>query len=216
MSSERPTIRLTRPLGAVRAGPSPSSAPQRPSAEQEGADDLRRRLAAEQERSAQAQAELARREQRLAEREKALDEQLTRLADLIAAAEQERTELLRENEEEIVSFSLSITEKVLQYEIENGRYKIGAIVAATLQAVRDKGSVLVRVNPRDLEQTQEALKRVSQFGESGRISAVADESIQPASCCIETDSGKVFSEVPERLKRIEQSLLKRNGKAHGL
>ena len=90
------------------------------------------------------------------------------------------------------------------------------MVAATLRAVRDKGSVVVRVNPKDLELAQQALQQMGQAAEGGRVSAVADEAVPPASCCIETDSGKVFSEVPERLKRIEQNLLKRNGKAHGV
>ncbi len=211
MSSDRPTIRLTRPLGAVRTGDA-TAAPRQAPAQAEQFEELRRRLAEQQQRADRAEAGLA----RLASRERTLDEQLARLADLLAAVERERADLLQANEEEIVAFSLSITEKVLQYEIENGRYKIGEVVAATLRAVRDKGSVVVRVNPKDLELAQQALQQMGQAAEGGRVSAVADEAVPPASCCIETDSGKVFSEVPERLKRIEQNLLKRNGKAHGV
>ncbi len=210
MSSERPTIRLTRPLSAVRADA--AAAPRQAAAEREQVEDLRRQLAEEQQRADRAEAALA----RLVGRERTVDEQMAHLADLLAAVERERSELLQANEQEIVSFSLSITEKVLQYEIENGRYKIGEVVAATLRAVRDRGSVVVRVNPKDLELTQQALQQTGEAAEGGRISAVADETVPPASCCIETDSGKVFSEIPERLKRIEQSLLKRNGRAHGL
>ncbi len=204
MSSDRPTIRLTRPLGAVRTGTASAPAPQRGAAEAAELQELRRRLAQQQERAARAEAELA----RLTEREQTFDGQMARLADLLSAVENERAEMLQANEEEIVSFSLSITEKVLQYEIENGRYKIGEVVAATLRAVRDKGAVVVRVNPADLELTQQALQRMGQPAEGGRISAVADASVSPASCCIETDSGRIFSDVPERLKRIEESLLK--------
>ncbi len=211
MSSERPTIRLTRPLGAVRTGAASAPAPQRSAADAAELQELRRRLAEQQQRAARAEAELA----RLSEREQTFDGQMARLAELLAAVERERADLLQANEEEIVSFSLSITEKVLQYEIENGRYKIGEVVAATLRAVRDRGAVVVRVNPVDLELTQQALQSMGQ-GDGGRISAVADAAVSPASCCIETDSGRIFSDVPERLKRIEQSLLKRNGEPHGV
>ena len=151
MSSDGPTIRLTRPLGAVRAGG--QAAPPPPSAEQVQAAELRRQLAAAKEHCSRREAELARLEAQLADRSKALDEKLAQLAHLILSVEQERVALLQTNEEEIVSFTLSITEKVLQYEIEDGRYKIGDVVRATLSAVRDRGTVLVRVNPRDLEMT---------------------------------------------------------------
>jgi flagellar biosynthesis/type III secretory pathway protein FliH len=209
MSNDRPAIRLTRALRAVRASVLPAQALRQPYAETGQLEDLRRRLATEQECSSQARGELARQEARLAERLQALDEQSARLAALIASVERQRQELLESNEEEIVSFSLSITEKVLQCEIENGRYRIGEIVAAALRAVRDKGVVAVRVNPRDLEAARLALGAMSGAPEAGRFSAVADESVSPASCCIETDSGKVFSEIPERLKRIEQNLMGR-------
>lgn len=214
MSSERPTIRLTRPLGAVRASGQAVAPP--PSAEQVQAAELRRQLAAEKERCALRDAETARREAQLADKGRELDEKIAQLAHLICSVEQERVALLQSNEEEIVSFTLSITEKVLQYEIEDGRYKIGDVVRATLSAVRDRGSVVVRVNPRDLEMTRTALERMAQTSGVNRFSAVGDETIPLASCCIETDSGKVFSEIPGRLKRIEQSLLKRNGEANGV
>ena len=214
MSSERPTIRLTRPLGGVRAGTAP--APEAPSAERVQVAELRRQLAIEKERCAQREAESARLEARLAARGKELDEKMAQLARLVSSLEKERVDLLQSNEEEIVSFSLSITEKVLQYEIENGRYKIGDVVRATLSAVRDRGAVVVRVNPRDLEMTQAALDKMAPASGASRMSAVGDETIALASCCVETDSGKVFSDIPGRLKRIEQSLLKKNGETDGV
>jgi len=217
MSNDLPSIRLTRPLRAVRAGGEGApTAPQRAAEEHGQVAELRRQIAFREEQCARREAELARREAQLAERERAVDERLAQLARLISSVEQEKVELLQANEEEIVSFSLSITEKVLQYEIENGRYKIGEVVRSTLQAVRDKGSVVVRVNPRDLEMTRAALEKMGQTFGTTRISTVPDESIPLASCCIETDSGKIFSEIPGRLKRIEQSLLKRNGETHGV
>jgi flagellar biosynthesis/type III secretory pathway protein FliH len=220
MSSEGPIIRLSRPLRAVRTGARPplesAAAPQPAAPDTAHVAELHRKLAHEREQRARGEAELARRQAQLAEKEKALDERMAQLARLVSSVEQEKVGLLQANEEEIVSFSLSITEKVLQYEIENGRYKIGEVVSSTLRAVRDKGAVVVRVNPRDLEMTRAALATMAEGAGPGRASAVADESIPLASCCIETDSGKVFSEIPGRLKRIEQSLLKKNGEANGV
>ncbi|MCK4375919.1 MAG: hypothetical protein KAX19_11335, partial [Candidatus Brocadiae bacterium] len=159
---------------------------------------------------------LAQRESELAEQERTLQRKLEELAALISSVKEEKAEMLAANDEEIVSFSLSITEKVLQYEIENGRYKIDEVVKSTLRAVRDRGSLVVRVNPHDYEMTKAAVETLERTYGTTRITTVPDESIPLASCCIEMDSGKVFSEIPGRLKRIESSLLKKNGDAGGV
>jgi flagellar biosynthesis/type III secretory pathway protein FliH len=193
------------------------------SAAGEATDDGRLKLAQRAEKLAalrreldRREADLARRESELAEMQKALDDKLERLAGLIGSVQEEKTEMLEANEEEIVSFSLSITEKVLQCEIENGRYKIGEVVRSTLQAVRERGAMVVRVNPRDYEMAVASVEKLGRTYGTTHITCVPDESIPLASCCIETDAGKVFSEIPGRLKRIESSLLKRNGDADGV
>jgi flagellar biosynthesis/type III secretory pathway protein FliH len=219
MSSDRHTVLFSRRLRAVRlAAPTASDPPQPPVVR---ADQTR--LAEEVRRLSEREAELARREQQLADLEaalveerKILDERSSELASLISSASSQKAAMLEANEEEIVSLSLSITQKVLQYEVENGHYKIGEIVKSALQAVRDRGATVVRVNPRDRGLTEEAVAKLSEGSGRGRITVVSDESIPLASCCIETDSGKAFSEIPGRLKKIEQSWMRTNGDTNGL
>jgi flagellar biosynthesis/type III secretory pathway protein FliH len=178
--------------------------------------ERRRRLETAQQELSRREEALARREIELAEQTTVLDGRLEELAALISSVQEGKMEMLEANEEEIVSFSLSITEKVLQYEIENGRYRIGEVVRSTLRAVRDRGALVVRVNPRDHELTRAAVERLAQTYGTTRIRTVPDESIPLASCCIETDSGKIFSEIPGRLERIERSLLRKNGDSDGV
>jgi flagellar biosynthesis/type III secretory pathway protein FliH len=178
------------------------------------AERQRRTDAAQQELAAREMA-LSQAEKELTQKEELLDAKLEELAALISSVKEEKVEMLEANEEEIVSFSLSITEKVLQYEIESGRYRIGEVVKSTLQAVREKGALVVRVNPRDYEMTRAAVDSLEQTYGTTRIRTVPDESIPLASCCIETDSGKIFAEIPGRLERIERILLK-NGEANGI
>jgi len=215
MSSDRPVLRLARPLQAVRivgaradggAGPRPAD----PS-EPDELTAVRERLAARSRELDRLEQRLARREAELAAREKDLTDSMAHLAGLIRSVEDEKAEMLDANEEDIISLSLSITEKVLQYEIENGRYKIGEVVRSALRAVRDRGSIVIRVNPQDIDLTRAAIEQLGQTYGTRRISSMPDESIAPACCCIETDSGKIFSEIPGRLQRIERTLLKNNG-----
>lgn len=212
MSSDRQAVRLSMPLRGVRRTDAAAPAPSTPdAAAQERVAEERRRLETAARQLAVRERALAEREAELVRAQKALEGRLEELARLIGSVHEEKAELLEANEEEIISLSLSITQKVLQYEIENGRYRIAEVVRSTLQAVRDRGALVVRVNPRDYEMTRAAVEELAQTFGSTRITAVPDESIPLASCCIETDSGKIFSEIPGRLEKVERSLLKKNG-----
>ncbi len=206
MSSRRATLTFNQALRGVAAdAPSP-----------EGGAGVPKGLRSAKRELGRKEAELAGREAALAAKEAALEEQMGRLAALIGAMGQQKAEMLAGAEEEIVSFSLTISEKVLQHEIENGRYKMAAIVESALQAVRDRGALVIRVNPRDHQAVVDAIGRIETTFGADRITAVADEAVAPASCCVEADSGRVLSDVSERLRRIEQALLSRGEGADGL
>ncbi len=217
MSNEAARLQLNRPLKSLRPAPRDEGEGRAAAAEEavRAAEQWRLIEGARQELARREQA-LARREDEVVKSERSVDEKLKELGALIGSVQEEKAEMLQASEEEIVSFSLSITEKVLQYEIENGRYRIGEVVKSTLRAVRDKGSLVVRVNPRDYELAKGAVEKLGQTFGTTHVATVPDESIPLASCCIETDSGKIFSEIPGRLERIEKSLLKKNGESHGL
>ena len=204
MSSEPLRVQFNRPLKAVSRAKARGADVSLGQPAGEGAPGG----AALAQESSGGNADQARRSAELAAKERAAEEKLARLGELIAGLERQRAEMLEANEEEIISLSLSIAEKVLQHEIENGRYKIGEVVRSTLRAVRNKGAIVVKANPRDYELTRQAVERSQQSNGAEGITIVADESVAPASCCIETESGRVSSEISERLKRIERGLLK--------
>jgi len=217
MSSNHHTLRFGEQLTGIRViGPAPVTIRTAVRPEDTRTAERARLLAEKEAELSRREQELALAQQEVAAKSQALDEKLTELASLISSVKREKADMLEDNEEEIVTFSLRITEKVLQHEIEHGRYKIGEVVKSALQAARDRGAVVVRVNPRDLELTRAAVDRLEKHFGNTRITTVPDESICLASCCIETDSGKIFSEIPGRLERIEQSLLRKNGDDDGV
>jgi flagellar biosynthesis/type III secretory pathway protein FliH len=216
MSNDRPPLRFNRPLRDIRTGSQSRAEARIKTVEQLQLTEQQRRLEQRARELDRRQAALDQRETELDQKAEAVEERLEELAGLISSVREEKAEMLEANEEEIVSFSLSITEKVLQHEIEHGRYKMAEVVRSALRAVREKGAVVVRVNPRDLEMTKTAIEHLGQAYGRTRITTVPDESIPLASCCIETESGKIFSEIPGRLAKIEESLLRRNGAANGI
>jgi flagellar biosynthesis/type III secretory pathway protein FliH len=218
MSSEVP-VRFEHPLRSVRSAGAPAAghaAEETGSAEALQLAERRRRLEAAEQALARRDQELIRREADLAEQQRAVEARLGELAALIGGIQDKKAEMLEASEEEIVSLSLSITEKVLQHEVESGRYRIDEVVKAALRVVRDRGSLVVRVNPHDHELARAAVEKLERTYGTTRIATVPDESIPLASCCIETDSGKIFSEIPGRLERIKHSLLKKNGESDGV
>jgi flagellar assembly protein FliH len=200
MSNEPCILRFHRPLGAIRAVAD---------GEEQQLSEEARLLRSREEALSRKEAELTRREAANLAKGRELDLKLNQLRALIDTVRKERTGLLENNEQEIVSLSLAIAEKVLQHEIEGGRYRIDAAVRSVLDAVRNKGATVVRVNPHDYELTEAAVEKLDRVQGSARVSVVADTAIAPASCCIETDSGKALWDVQGSLERIEEGLLRK-------
>jgi flagellar biosynthesis/type III secretory pathway protein FliH len=173
-------------------------------------------LASKTEELARKEIHLGLRTQEVAQKQKNLEEKLDGLNRLIANIERTKVEELHNDEHAIIALSLKIAEKVLQHEIENGRYRIGEAVKSALQAVRDKGVVAISVNPRDYETVKEAVEKHPVEGLAGRVTLKSDPAVAPASCVVETDSGKISSEVFARLQMIEKSLLTKNGEPREL
>lgn len=166
-------------------------------------------LDAEQRALWEKEARIERREQEVEARAEKLENEIVRLGELFASAHREKIAALEKNEEELVALALAVTRKALQHEIENGRYKIGEIVKGTLAAVRKGASTAVKVNPEDAEAARAAIDALD-FEEAGKsLRIVEDESIPPAACGVETESGCVYSDVEGRLKVIEQNLLQK-------
>ena len=153
--------------------------------------------------------ELARREQQIARQESQIQEHCEELKELIGSLHREKVKMLEDNEETIVSFCLSITRKVIQHEIENGRYKMDRVIKGALDAVGNQGKTVVKVNPADHDIARQCLEEAGPGTSSDRVSVVADPQVLPAACCIETESGKIYSDVEGRLDRIEEGLLKK-------
>jgi len=219
MSSEPRTIRFKRCLSDVI----PSFRNSAPGPQDEEPDEAQLRNEAALEEIRQREEEMTRREaelqqgrEALAGSQAALDQHMEQFAALLEGLHRERTQMLEENEEAIVALSLSVTRTVLQHEIENGSYKIGEIVRGAIDTVRNEGSINVKVNPQDFELAQAALEKIKGEGEDRQITMEADEAVAPAACLLETDSGRMLSDVAARLERVENTLMKRNGNPNGV
>jgi flagellar assembly protein FliH len=127
------------------------------------------------------------------------------LEDALAQFRQVQQESLAESEEQVVELALEVARKVLMQEIQAQRYDIDPIVREALLHVPVRENVVCRLNPQDLT-TCEMARKTSTDGHTGEMRFIADPTVPPASCVLETHEGVVRSSVDDHLGEISKAL----------
>ena len=191
------TVRLSAPLAAVRViGHTPSPRAQRRAQAGPGARGAR--AAGDEQLAAQMQQELDREKAELAGARQALTEALSQF-------DRHREQLFREAENQLLDLAVEIARKVLMQEIQAERHQIEPIVTEALQNLPARQQVVVHLNPRDMARCEIAGK-TDDAENSESIRFVADPSIAPAQCVLETPEGTVDSNVDTHLQAISEAL----------
>ena len=135
-----------------------------------------------------------------------------RLRSALAAMEQGaeklaefRQKMLQEVEEQLLELATGIAKKVLMQEIQAGRYDIEPIVKEALCHVPARQDLVIRLNPQDHAQCEMA-RQGAEVGQVSNIRFIADPSIRPAECVIETAEGVVQSSVEAHLEDVSELL----------
>lgn len=173
------TVKLPRPLRAVRVLPPGHSAPA--AAPDEGQTQALARQALEAER------------QELAQARQALVQGLAQLGPL-------REDLRRQAEGQLVELALEIAQKVMMQQIESGSYQIEPIVAEALRQAPTRAGVVVRLNPGDCQRCRQGLGE--QAEQETEVRFVADPAVSPAQCVLEMADGTIDSSPQQRLEEV--------------
>jgi flagellar assembly protein FliH len=116
-----------------------------------------------------------------------------------------RQEIVIESEQKVLRLALDVARKVLMQEIRTERYEIDPIIRESLGHVPARQDVVVHLNPADHKRSE--MVRENDSANGGKIRYVADPSIKPAECVLETDQGIVESVVEDHIEDIEQQLM---------
>ena len=111
----------------------------------------------------------------------------------------------------VIETAFEIAKKVVQREVsentiinENVRFAINKIMGAN--------EIRLKLNPADVEELNEATKKLIHGGSFNKIKIEADERIELGGCLIETEIGNVDSRISTQLsemqKQLEDSLIK--------
>jgi flagellar assembly protein FliH len=116
-----------------------------------------------------------------------------------------REQAIQEAEGQLLHLAMDIARKVLMQEIQAGRYEVDAMVREALLHVPVRQNVVVHLNPDDWARCTMA-RQEDGSGRGGSIRFVADPSVQPAHCVLETPEGIIESSVEGHLADIAEAL----------
>ena len=116
-----------------------------------------------------------------------------------------REEIFSSHREQIARLSVEIARRILQKEISEGQYEIEKIIQELLKTVPSQQNITIRLNPVDLQQYEQIAKDKN-VNIPSDIKLVADPTIGPAQCIVETDKEMVENLIDEHLIQIAEAL----------
>jgi flagellar assembly protein FliH len=136
------------------------------------------------------------------------DRLIDRVQVVLERAQDKRGEILSETERQIIDLVLLITRKVVKVISETQREVVIANVLEALRKVRERGTVIVRVNLADAQLTTEHTKEFIKSLEGiTSIQVQEDTSIDVGGCIVETDFGEIDARISSQLAELEAKIL---------
>jgi len=114
---------------------------------------------------------------------------------------EERQSYFKKIEAEVVQLSLSIARRVIEREVLVNDCLLGGMVRVALERLDSKTRVRLRVRPDIAERWRSKFEWTQQ----NSIEWIADPSLAPDLCSLETDLGSTEIGIEIKLKEIEQS-----------
>jgi len=126
---------------------------------------------------------------------------------LEAAVEQFQTlqaEFFAQAETQLVGLAVEIARKVLAQDVQGENYRVDPIVTEALASVGRCGQIVVHLNSADLARCEQAAQSASD--PAAKVCFVADDTLPPAGCRLETGEGTVVSSIDGRLEKVSRAL----------
>ena len=134
-------------------------------------------------------------------------ERMTSLESMLKTIEDIKTKLLITNEAEIIKLIFLTAKKIALRDLESNREAAYEIIRNVTGETQADERVIVRLSGEDLYFIETLQEKSGQKIEAlERIKFVADESVKPGGCLIETEYGTVNATVEERVERVWQTL----------
>lgn len=135
-------------------------------------------------------------------------DQMNVIASIVEEARKARAEAVAAAEADILTLSIAIAEKIVKREVEEDPDLTFRVVADVVRRLQGRGRTCIRVHPSvktAVEELQDELLSASEG--ITNLEFVADTSIEPGGCVIETEFGRLDARLETRFLDVSQSLL---------
>ncbi len=136
-----------------------------------------------------------------------LNELLSNLESIVETLSAMQSELFHRHRDDIINLAVEISRRILTHRIEQDDYKIQDVIKQALDDAPTQKDIVIRLNPKDYAQIEQLTKSSEKDFAKG-ATFVADASIAPAQCLLETPKGIVESFIDGHLDRISEALKK--------
>ena len=128
--------------------------------------------------------------------------------EVLAQAEQARADTIDALEDEITALAVEIAEKVLTAQLTINPETVMQVAAEAVQMVRDRERITIYVNPADQPiYTAKKAELEEILSQRAVLTIIADETIKPGGCLVDTDEGLVDATVDARWQEVLQAVL---------
>jgi len=127
--------------------------------------------------------------------------------NLLAELSYLRKEFPKQYEKEILEIVFAIAKKVINLQIESDKRVIEETIFKAIELACEKGKIILKVNPEDLEYVEELRPGViSKFKEIKGITVSPEPSITRGGCILETPYGDVDARIESQLENLRECL----------
>jgi flagellar assembly protein FliH len=134
-----------------------------------------------------------------------LNDLLSDFENIVETISAMQSELFRRHKDDIINLAVEISRKILAHRVEQDDYKIQDVIRQALDDTPTQKDIVIRLNPKDYAQIEQLTKSSEKDFAKG-ATFVADASIAPAQCLLETPKGIVESFIDGHLDRISEAL----------
>ncbi len=139
--------------------------------------------------------------------EEAYQTKLARVETLAASLQEERATFFDRVEPELVRLAVTIAEKIIGRELELRPEIVVDMVREAMKRVRERESLRVSVNPRDLEQIRAAREDLLRAVDGVRkLDLIEDRRVDSGGCSIESENGTLDARISTQLEEIGRAL----------
>ncbi|TAM90347.1 hypothetical protein EPN42_05990 [bacterium] len=130
---------------------------------------------------------------------------LSTLRSIVEAGREGRRSVIASAEAEIVRLAMLVAQRVVHREIESDPRVVLDVARAAIARLSDKETMVVRINPSDLEMVREAREGLFP-GDARQIRFVGDLRVDRGGVVIDTEAGSVDAKIEHQLQEARRLL----------